>query len=102
MAFTEDFGVFFNTNDFGVNATFTPRTGGASSTIKGIFDKEFVAVGDGGEVEVASTDPVFQCKSSDITNARGGTLVISGVTYNIVVEKPDGTGVTMLVLEDDT
>lgn len=102
MALTEDFDVFFNTDDFGVNATFTPRTGGASTTVKGIFDKEFVAVGDADQMEVAATDPVFQCKTSEVPNARGGTLVINSVTYNIVTDKPDGTGVSMLVLEDDT
>lgn len=100
MALGEDFNVFFNTDDFGVSATFTPRGGGAASTVKGIFDKEFIAVGDGGPVDIAATDPVFQCKTTDIPNARGGTLVIDGVTYNIVVAKPDGTGVSMLVLED--
>lgn len=100
MALTEDFDVFFNTDDFGVSASFTPRTGGGATTVKGIFDKEFVAVGDGGQVDIAATDPVFQCKTSDITAARGGTLVINSVTYNIVVDKPDGTGVSMLILED--
>lgn len=102
MALDEDFDVFFNTDDFGVSATFTPRTGGASSAIKGIFDKEFVAVGDGDGMEVAATDPVFQCKTNLVPNARGGTLVIDGVTYGIVTDKPDGTGVSMLVLEDNT
>lgn len=102
MAFLEDFTPFFNTDDFAVSAVFTPRGGGNSSNIKGIFDKEFLSVGEQGEIDVASTDPVFMCKTSDVTNARAGTLVIGSTTYNIVIDKPDGTGVTMLVLEDNT
>lgn len=102
MAFTEDFDVFFDDDDFGVTATFTPRsgTGGGPTTINGIFDKEFVAVGDVGDVEMAGTDPVFMCKTSEVPNARGGTLKIDTTTYNIVTDKPDGTGITMLALED--
>lgn len=102
MPLTEDFSVFFGTDDFAVEAAFTPNGGGSSSNIKGIFDKEFIALSAGGEVDVAGTDPVFMCKTSDVSNARGGTLVINGVTYNIVVDKPDGTGVTMLSLEDQS
>lgn len=100
MAFTEDLSVFFDTDDFAVSAAFTPRTGGSSTTIKGIFDKEYVAVGDGAEVAVAATQPIFQTATSGISNARGGSLVVAGITYTIVEVKPDGTGTTMLVLED--
>lgn len=100
MAFTEDLSVFFDTDDFAVSAAFTPRSGGAATNIKGIFDKEYVAVGDGAEVAVAATQPMFQTASAGLTAARGGTLVVDGVTYTIVEVKPDGTGTTILILED--
>lgn len=104
MAFVEDFDVYFDNEDFAINAIFTPRagTGGGSKDIKGIFDKEFIAVGNVGEVDISATDPVFMCKTSDAINARGGTLSINGKTYNIAIDKPDGTGMSMLVLEDDS
>lgn len=100
MALSEDFSVFFDMGDFAVSAMFTPRTGGAASSITGIFDDEYIAVGDGAEVGVAATQPMFQTRSNDLTNPRGGSLVVNGTTYNIVEAKKDGTGTTMLILED--
>jgi hypothetical protein len=39
-------------------------------------------------------------ESSKVTGvAHGDTMTIDGTTYNIVAIKPDGTGVTDLVLE---
>lgn len=101
MAFTENLDVFFDTNDFGVEATFTP-SGGSASTIEGIFDNEYLAIDGDGQVAVAGTTPVFHCKTADVANAYGGTLVVNSTTYNIVEVKPDGTGTTMLILEDQS
>lgn len=102
MALTEDFSVFFDDGDFAVSASFTPRGGDVATAIKGIFDKEYIAVGDGAEVGVASTQPMFQTASANLTDPRGGTLVVNSVTYEIVEAKQDGTGVTILVLEDQS
>ena len=96
---TEDFGIFFDTDDFASTASYTPD-GGSAKEIKGIFDKEYLA-GEIGEIEMMSAAPMFLTKTSDIPNENGtGTLVISGTTYKIVNVKPDGTGITMLILAD--
>lgn len=101
MAFDEDFDQFIDTNDFGVEAAFTP-SGGSAVTIKGIYDDDYVAIDGEGMVQVSGSTPVFHCKTSDVSNAYQGTLVVNSKTYEIVEVKPDGTGMTMLVLEDQT
>lgn len=50
---------------------------------------------------VESTDPTFECKTTDLaTVSRGMTLVDGGTTYKIVVIPPDdGLGFTKIILE---
>ena len=94
-----DLSNFFDTDDFAVEATYTVQ-GGSAATIKGVFDKDFIEVDAGGEVELASTDPRFFCKTSDVSSASNGdTIVIDSVTYKTRVVEPNGTGVTVMVLE---
>lgn len=92
--------IFFDADDFGVTASYTP-SGGSASNVKGIFDNEFfeAAVGD---VGVAIQQPRFLCRTSDISAAaEGDAITINSVAYTIRVVQPDGTGVTTLVLEED-
>jgi hypothetical protein len=101
MPFEEDLTPFFSESDFAHAATFTP-SGGSAVTVNGIFDAEYAAVEGDGQVAIASTMPVFQCRSVDAPDAYNATLVVAGATYRVVEVKPDGTGVTMLVLEDQS
>jgi hypothetical protein len=92
--------IFFETDDFAVDATFTP-VGGAASTVKGIFDKEYLEMESGGSVAFAINQPRFVCATSDVsTAAEGDAIVISATDYKIVVVQDDGTGTTTLVLEE--
>lgn len=91
--------IFFNTDDFGVSAVYTP-SGGSSVNINGIFDNEFYEADAGGSVTVAIEQPRFACATSDVASAlEGDAIVISGVSYIIRVVQDDGTGTTILVLE---
>ena len=91
--------VFFDTDDFAVSATYTPA-GGSASTISGIFDDAFEAVETGGFIPVASSSPIFQCKTSAVSSAaEGDALIVNSTSYLIRVVMDDGTGVTMLQLE---
>jgi len=101
VAFTENLDQFFDTDDFGVTATLTP-SGGSAATINGIFADDYIADDSDRMVPVSSSTPVFQCKTNDVSNAYNGSLVVSGATYRIIEVKPDGTGTTMLVLEDQS
>lgn len=97
----DDRAVFVSVDDFGVAATYTPA-GGVASTVNGIFDNEYIAVEAGGEVAVALQEPRFHCRTADVASAaEGDAIVINAVNYTIRIVQPDGTGMTMLVLEED-
>lgn len=90
--------IFLDTDDFGVSATYS--TGISATTIKGIFDNDFVEVDAGGGVPFAMQQPRFLARTADVANAvEDHTLLISGTTYKIKVVQPDGTGMTNLILE---
>ncbi|MCK5602113.1 hypothetical protein KAR91_09595 [Candidatus Pacearchaeota archaeon] len=68
--------------------------------IQGIFDAEYFEVDAGGEVGSESTQPGFVCRDSDLpANPRDLVLSVDGTSYTVITPKPDGTGVTALVLE---
>ncbi len=93
--------VFFETDDFGVAATYT-KQGGSPATVNGIFDNEFFEVETGGEVAVAMEQPRFACRTSDVSTAsEGDSITINSIAYTVRVVQSDGTGVTVLVLEEN-
>lgn len=101
MALEEPFDVFFDTDTFGVPFTYTPKVG-ASVPGVGIFDNDFYAA-TGGEVTVASTQPQLMYETAKIQPAPvyGEAIAVNGQEFTIVGVRPDGTGVTTLMLEVD-
>ena len=92
--------IFFDSDYFGVTASYTP-SGGSASNVNGIFDNEFFEAGVG-EVGVAFQQPRFLCRTSDVSSAaEGDAITINSVAYTIRVVQPDGTGTTTLVLEEN-
>lgn len=95
MAFTEDLSEFLDpTYGFAVTATYNGVT-----SVNGIFDAQYFEpeAGLGG---VQASQPVFLCRAADVPSAvHGQTLVVNAVTYQIVGVEPDGTGMTLLKLE---
>lgn len=82
--------------DFGVTATYN------GNNITGIFDNEYQGVEVGAEVPFAMSTLKFTCQTSDLPSVDfGNQIIISGVTYNIVLIMPDGQGITELQLEKD-
>lgn len=99
MAFTEDIDAFFDTDDFATAATYTPD-GGSPSTVKGIFDDEYFDEV-GGSVGIEGSQPRFMCKLEDVSDvSQGDALSVNGISYQIVNVQKDGTGVVILVLEE--
>lgn len=91
--------IFVNVDDFGVSATITP-VGGQASVVSGIFDNDFIEVDTGGNVGFALLQPRFLCRTANVSSVtEDATLVTGGVTYKVKVVKPDGTGMTELILE---
>ena len=96
MPFPEDLSMFFNPDEFADPATL----GGVA--VKGLFDKAY-AFGEVGGSGMASTQPVYTLATSAVpANPVGTTLVVGGVTYSVAAHEPDGTGVSLLLLERTT
>jgi len=94
----QDLENFFDTETHGSTATVTIN--GTGSSINVIINKEYFAIA-GESVDVDGTQPVVTCRSSDVTGIdTDDTITIDSVTYNIVNIQPDGTGVTVLILQD--
>ena len=89
---------FFDTDTHGVTASI--YIDGTSSNISVILNNEYFAIA-GESVDIDGTQPVVTCRSSDVTGVdTDDTITISLITYNITNIQPDGTGVTVLILQD--
>lgn len=66
--------------------------------VQGIFKRAYVEVGTG--MGMASTAPTFRLASTGVpASPVGMPLVIDAVNYAIAASEPDGTGMTLLILE---
>lgn len=91
--FAEDLAPFFNVADFADTATLD------GADVAGIFDGAYID-----PLDVESSGPVFTLATSSAAGvAHGSTLIVaSGFgagTYKVRGVQPDGTGVTVLKLE---
>jgi hypothetical protein len=90
MAFSEDLTVFFDTNDFAVNAVKSDGT-----KIVGIFDIEPVELDD-----FISNEPTFLINQTDAASVpRGTVLIIEGSTYTVRNLVRDEQKLTKLILQ---
>ncbi len=91
MAIVEDLSVLLNTDHFATAATV------GAATVNGIFDESFVEING-----VESLSPTFYCASADVTAnsmADGTAITIGGTGYTVRGVQPDGSGMTLLILE---
>jgi len=66
-----------------------------ADTISGVFDNKFVEVNG-----VEDVHPVFTCRTADVPGvAQGSAITVNGTAYTVVGVQPDGTGMSMLLLE---
>lgn len=90
--------------DFGDDIIFSPGSTYPSrndntATIKGIFDNEYFEIA-GQDNPARSSQPTLVCKSSDVNSAERNSMVERGIdVYKVVGVEPDGTGITLLLLE---
>lgn len=104
MAFTEDHSVFFDQDEFAVQAEIVLPAECAGRTLTVIFDNayEFVEMGSG----VSSSGPAATLPESDMPEPmadalEAGTPVVLSIDeceYTVVEAKPDGSGVTTMRL----
>lgn len=88
--FDEDFSVYTDPSGTGDTAT----VGGAD--MYGIFERQYVEVKD-----VEGYYPTFLVSSSDAAMIAKKTtsIVLQSIEYTAVSKRPDGTGMTLLILE---
>ena len=91
--------VFLNPNDFGVVATYNPKSD-APYLIRCIFTESHKDIDLGGEVMVSSTHPHCVVRATDIVGGPhvGDGITINSINYNIYDQQPDGYGIVDLEL----
>lgn len=89
MSFTEDLTPYFA--DWGVSATI------GAATVTGIFDSVYQqALG-----LVAGSSPQLVIRSADAGSvANGSAVTVAGTSYTVTAIEPDGTGLTILRLQE--
>ena len=106
MAFVEDLTAFFNADEFAVQTTL------AGVVVRGIFDNAY-QLADVGGAGMAGTQPTLTLPTAQIPpvvidwfrhyaepfDPSDLHLQIAGATYKAVAHEPDGTGVSLLLLE---
>ena len=86
-----------------LNTAVVSRLSNATATLNGVevagvFDNSYRA-GDIG-IGMASTQPAFTTLTANVTGeAVGQLLVIHGTSYYVAAHEPDGTGMSLLLLE---
>lgn len=88
---------FFYLSDFAIEVTYKFQSG-TEKTIKAIYDNDYISSMMEGII-VENANPRIIAKTSDIANARiGDTIVVNGITFNVINVRPDGTGITTIEL----
>ena len=86
---------------FAQAATYTPA-GGQGKSVFVVMETEYSAPDGSGLTGVSTSAPIATCRASDMENAaRGDTLRVGTVTYNVTEVLPDGGGFIMLRLSRD-
>ena len=78
------------------------RPGYPFTTINVLFDEEIISIVGLGEAGVGGTALAALCFTSDVPLvARGDQLRIDGTFYYVTEARPDGKGITTLLLSKD-
>lgn len=71
----------------------------AGLPVLGIFDAQYVV--DGGGMGMSATRPAFTLATASVPNpVIGAAFVHGGATFRVEDHQPDGTGASVLILED--
>ena len=91
----DDFGVFFNPDDFATSADW------AGVTVNGILTAPAVDLLVGEGAGVVSAPPVFVIAAADQPSgaAQGDAVTINGGAYRVAKLEPDAAGLVRVLLE---
>ena len=94
----EQLAEFFEVDEHGTAANYTP-SGGSASSITVIFRHDYY-LEDVGNVGVETQQAVITVQTSKVPGIAHGDLIeIDSTNYNVVGVRPDGTGISEIVLE---
>lgn len=94
----EELAEFFEVDEHGSAANYTP-SGGSVSAITVIFRHDYY-LEDVGNVGVETQQAVITVQTSKVPGIAHGDLIeIDSTNYNVVGVRPDGTGISEIVLE---
>ena len=94
----EELAEFFEVDEHGTAANYTP-SGGSASAITVIFRHDYY-LEDVGNVGVETQQAVITVQTSKVPGIAHGDLIeIESTNYNVVGVRPDGTGISEIVLE---
>ena len=94
----EELAEFFEVDEHGSAANYTP-SGGSASSITVIFRHDYY-LEDVGNVGVQTQQAVITVQTSKVPSIAHGDLIeIDSTNYNVVGVRPDGTGISEIVLE---
>ena len=87
----EPISAFFD--DFATSVTL------AGATVQAIFDAGY-EIGSVGSVDMSSAQPMLTLATASVpVDPIGAAAVVGGSNYSVVEHRPDGTGVSQLMLE---
>ena len=90
---------FLDTETHGLTVSYTPD-GGTASDIKAIVNDEYFGI-DGDSVDIEGKQVFLTCRTADVPNAaHNDTFVFESKTFKSVNVRPDGTGFTEIVLQE--
>lgn len=91
MSIETEIDPFFQSTDFAQSVTV------AGTGLLAIFDHAFIE-----DLAIEGEAPILHCKSADLPGnlAHGDAVTVATASYTIVGIQPDGTGVTILILEE--
>ncbi|MCA9511463.1 MAG: hypothetical protein KC560_12215 [Myxococcales bacterium] len=90
---------YFDTEDFGVEATVAPVGGGAAYAVRGILDAESNPLELEGGGFVMARELRFHCATESLANPqKGDAITINGTTYTVVWVQDDGANLAELGL----
>jgi len=76
--------------DFGQTVTVS------EDDITAIYDEDYVE-----SLDIAGVRPLLHCRSTDVADViQGDDVEVAGVDYLVAKVQQDGTGVTILILEE--
>lgn len=94
----EELAEFFEVSEHGTAANYTP-SGSSASSITVIFRHDYY-LEDVGNVGVETQQAVITVQTSKVPGIAHGDLIeIDSTNYNVVGVRPDGTGISEIVLE---